>query len=487
MINKYVLNFFLVLSFFANFGCSQGEHGSKSLSLDQQAGLISIYNDMAKVRFVDDLGSPIANAKVLFGNKIGDFENNFVLSDANGEVLRPRDFDTTTMPLTVQAEGYVRQTVYGLTQSTLTLNLKTDEKRYELKGQVRNLPIKNGDGFIDFALVMPALTKKDLLNFDLNTVMSPYFDTITVASNDINLPSNVSLPKQNERYFISITLDKPIYRTYLKRSGQHKVFAAQGRFPFKAVVDEFRDDKQFFELINYFSITGGALRDVQVANQTTNLDMPANEIKFSKKGSFKAPVANKGEVLVAVAANKVNDYMIPSDVKRLTSGKAQQMNLLENAESYLVTVAKKASEFGTLTPSDRMSAALLKFEEGVQPELLPLIANPAVLERGTKLQIPALAPSKSISALATLLVLSKVQEFKQGSTIIQVLHNEWEVYSPGWITSMSLPEWPEDTRIDGKKRWEVNLIGNNQLIQNKIGQELVEAATHVTHSSVDFK
>lgn len=477
----------LIFSAIVINGCADNREALNSLSFENQSNAIMLYNENAKVKIVDEAGQTLVNAKVLFGDKVGAFEDNFAVTDVNGEVIKPAGFDSLSMPVTVQADGFVRQTVYGLQQNTLTLKEKTNQKRYELRGVVKNIGVKNGDGQIDFALVMPALTKKDLLNFDLNTVMSPYMDTISALNNDINLPSNVSLPKQNERYFFSVTLEKPLYRTYFKNAGPKRVYAAQGRFPFKAVVDEFRKDKQFFELINYFTLTSGAVRDVNLANDSTTLDMPANEITFTQKKSLKAPVINKGEVLMAVAANKVNEYMVPSDVKRLEPGKSIQLNTLAQAEPYLVTVIKKASEFGTLTPSDRMSAALLKFDDGVSPELLPLIANPTLLEKGTKLQIPAVTEARNVSPLATLLVLSQVQEFKQGQAVVQVLHNQWEVYAPGWITEMTLPEWPEGTAYNGKKRWEVNLIGNNQLIQNKVGQDLIDAATHVTHSSVDFQ
>lgn len=476
----------LAFVLFLGAGCSNDPTAIERINGVNPSNGLLLYNADSKVQLVDEQNRPLSNVKVLFGDRVGSLDRNFVVTDENGEVAKPAEFDSATMPITVDGEGYVRQTVFGLSANTLTLKLKTDQKRYELRGTVKNLPIKNGDGVIDFALVMPALTKKDLLNFDLNTVMSPYIDTISVLSNDLNLPSNVSLPKQNERYFFSVTLEKPIYRTYFKNAGSQRIFAAQGRFPFKDVVDEFREGKQFYDLINHFTITGGALRDVNIAGASTNLDMPANELKFAKKMTAKAPAANKDEVLIAVAANKINDYMVPSDVKRLQPGREIQMNTMENAEPYLVTVSKRASEFGTLTPSDRMSAALIKFDNGVQPALLPLIANPSLANNGSRIQIPVVQSSPAISSLATLLVLSKVQEFKQGTTVVQVLHNQWEVYAPGWVTVVDLPEWPNDNRIEGKKRWEANLIGNNQLIKNKVGRELIEAATHVTHSSVDF-
>ncbi|MBV2168700.1 MAG: hypothetical protein KUL82_08335, partial [Bdellovibrio sp.] len=91
-----------------------------------------------------------------------------------------------------------------------------------------------------------------------------------------------------------------------------------------------------------------------------------------------------------------------------------------------------------------------------------------------------------VNPIATYSILSKVEEVVQGTAKVKVLHPQWEVYSQNWLERMKLPQWPEDTAIPGKKRWEVNFVGSQTASQVPVGPAMIEAATHVTHSSISF-
>ena len=75
---------------------------------------------------------------------------------------------------------------------------------HELKGTVSGINVKNMDGLVDFALVIPGMNQEEIVQFNLGKVISPANDTLKVASYTIELPSNLSLPPQTEKYFISI-------------------------------------------------------------------------------------------------------------------------------------------------------------------------------------------------------------------------------------------------------------------------------------------
>lgn len=442
---------------------------------------------LATIKVVNSNREPIANARVLFGQALNSpIENNFVTTDANGEAQLPAGF-STNMPVTVDAEGFVRQTQMqvALQGATIQLNRKNNQ-RMELNGQVSQLPVQNNDGQVDFGLVIPALTKADMLNFDMSSVISPLNDTITVVGNELNIPSNVSLPNQKERYIISITLNKPTYRMFFTEPGQRRVFAAQGRFPFKTVVDEFRSGKQFYELINHFTISSGAIRDVNITNNVTQMDLPANEMNFSQKKNFKAPIVGKDELFISLAATDISGYMVPTDIKKVESQKTQTLNTSANQEAYLVSALLRANEFGGASASTRMSANLRKFDEGASPTLLPLMANPTFANNGMKVIMPTMKGPANISPLATVLTLSLVENIKSGEKTVEVLNRQWEVYGADWMSEVEMPVWPNEARLPGKKRWEVNYIGSEKVSSSQQPASALDSATHVTRSFADF-
>jgi hypothetical protein len=98
--------------------------------------------------------------------------------------------------------------------------------------------------------VIPVLSRTDVFNFDINTVISNEVDTITLLGQSVDIPANVSLPEQRETYIFPITLKKPEYRLNFSSIGAKKVMALRGQFQLKPVVDELRSTKDFIGIIN---------------------------------------------------------------------------------------------------------------------------------------------------------------------------------------------------------------------------------------------
>lgn len=232
--------------------------GLAGLFWQQSANVIS-------VRTFDD--QPIKNAQILIGDALNSpFSGNFLTTDANGQVEIPAGWNTG-MAVTVQAPGFIRSTYMNQEPGALTFKLRPSvtTTQYEVKGVTSGLPVQDKDGYVDFGLVMPAFSKMALLSFDINNVISPQSDRIEAMGQDIDVPANISLPRQSEKYALfTITLDKPNYRIYYGNTGVNRVFAARGRFPFKSTVDALRGGAEFYELINSFTISGGAVRSSEV-------------------------------------------------------------------------------------------------------------------------------------------------------------------------------------------------------------------------------
>ena len=277
----------------------------------------------AQIEIVNQFNEPIQGAKILIGDAQGSpFRNNFLTSDTLGKAFVPTEWSGPAS-VTVDAAGYVRQTLLNVMPGNLTLKLSTAylAQRAEVRGQVTQLPVVNGDKLVDFALVMPAVAKSDMLNFDIGEVISPYSDTLSAGGQNSDIPSNISLPKQNESYFINVTLDKPLFRLKMTNLGPKKFVTTRGRFVFKTVVGELRNGKTFPQLINYFSILGGSIRSSVLTAPLTNLDIPGNEIEFKNTLSVNSVPAQADEMLLVLATNEIDGSMIPTDVKRATNGR----------------------------------------------------------------------------------------------------------------------------------------------------------------------
>jgi hypothetical protein len=450
--------------------------------------MIEQFGNANVITVTNEDGQALAGAKILIGQKLGNpFQGNFLTTNAQGKVAAPEAW-TDTQPVTVHAPGYVRLTHFGRRSAMLGFQLRkaTKEPSLELNGVTNGHEVKNSDGQADFGLVISALTRNDVLAFDLNKVISNKMDIIKVMGQELPVPSNVTLPKQRENYILPITIDKPGYRLYFGEKGTQRVFAAKARFPFKKVVNELRANKKFYELINEFDLLGGIVRDVSISATKTRLDLDVAELSFTETRSIKAPDVSNNEVLISLATADMNGWLVPTDVKRLTSNETRKMSVLTGQTPYSVSVLKRADEFEGSEGTDRLSAVILPFKNGVNPQFLDLIRNPRVASNG-EVQIQKPKPVLNVNELATYAIYSDVREIPAGGDVkIPFLVRLWEVYAPEWVDTLSMPVWPEGTPEPAKKRWEVTYIGSQTRNSAELGQPTIDAATHVTHSSVDF-
>lgn len=442
-----------------------------------------------QIKIINQFGDAIPGAKILIGDAQGSpFRNNFITTDTTGTAVVPTEW-TLPASVTVDASGYIRQTLLNVNPGHLTLKMSTAYlgQRAEVRGLVTQLPVINGDKLVDFALVMPAVSKADLLNFDLGSVISPYSDTLSAAGQTSDIPSNISLPKQNESYFINVTLDKPVYRLKVPTLGPKKFVTTRGRFVFKTVVGELRKGKPFHELINHFSLLGGSVREATLTGALTNLDIPGTEMEFKNTLSVNSSSIAADEVMLMLATSEMGGSMIPTDVKRATSGQPTKLQSLQGKPAFIVSVIQKQAEFMTQAPgNDRMSASFLPYSTGATQRLLPLIANPTIINsESIVINLPAMPTTAGVNPTATSATISYLVETQDAGKTILVPNRKWEILGLGWSQQITLPKWPLDNS-PARKRVEVNYIGSTSGKVSRLDNSLIENATHVTHASTDF-
>ncbi|MFN9068555.1 MAG: carboxypeptidase-like regulatory domain-containing protein, partial [Bdellovibrionales bacterium] len=462
-----VVGFYLLLSL---SGCGDDEGDKPKKFADEKPNQQEITPNHLRLLAPD--GSPVVGAQYLIGSAQNTpFPGNFGVTNEKGEFSIPEAWVAPEM-VTVDAPGYLRATYMALEPRARDIRMtKKFLASSELRGRTTGHSVRDRDNIIDYALVMGAMSRQDLLNFQIQKVMSPLNDKISVVGQEAEIPSNISLPRQTERkLFINVTLDKQPYRLLVSQTGPQRFFIARGRFPFNDVVDGIMDKKSIVDLINYFSITGGSLRDINIVPGINNLDVAVNELTFNQKRSYKAPKLSSNQTLIALAATENGGYLIPTDFKRVTSEQSVQLGIWPEQTQWLAQVVKNTSEFQMDAPGvDRLSARLSPFTDNPPRDYLPLVANPRALTQW-KFQAPEVK-NPGVTALTTYFVISDLSKSVMNGLERKNSSQVWEIFAPDWVRQVELPQWPWN-QATANTRVEVSFVGIDSNESIPLGVEM---------------
>lgn len=519
-------------------GCTKSPNNQTVInSPSSEAGLEALDNTPGtnSIQFVDEAGQPLVGAKILIGYDVNDpFKGNELVTDTSGLVSIPSDWKVS-LPLTVVSNGHVRTTFDSVSPVTSTYRISLGEgaDNLEVKGNTTGFGSLPTDGMADFGLVIPAFTQKKLMHFDISAVISPSVDTIRVAGQKLDLPSNLTLPDQTENYMIPIRLSKPRYRTFVRRDGQHKFFALHGRFPFKKVIDDVRGGKSVYDIINHFDFVGGGVTDVPVDKSGGLADMSVSTVNFNSTLTVRAPAFAVDKSLLSLVMSDLGGGLVPTDLKRLLPNQTLNLKTTTTAketfvlhiltqtqnlagESPRLAVMSTDLEEGTEPQSSEPQASEPTADEGIRilaggglnpgasfnqltfalqrsqntnpPTFLDMVAPPQIEPNLIRLKAPP-APA-GISPVATYLVLSEVEEIMAGKVKSERRTRLWELFSPTWVDAVKLPTFTLNRLPNRKYRWEVMYVGRtadtgagNTTLP---GADLLEGITHVTRNAADF-
>jgi hypothetical protein len=486
LVPTFVLSLFLITS------CSKDDKDDKkgSVKPDQSTATAQPDENIPnKIRVINLSGMPLAGAQVLIGKKLNDpFPGNFLETDSDGLLTIP-DAWSDEAAVTVSATGYVRATYLGQNPEgkTLILQAKDTPSNLALVGAQTGFQVTNWDGIVDFGWVLPTFNRQELFNFKIERFISLQMDSISILGQKIELPSNIALPRQKETYIFPITLEKLSYRMYFNTPGVKKIFSGRGQFPLRPVVDGLSRGKDFFEMINYFKINGGSLRNIEITDEKTTANLPVSDLSFSQSRNFQSPVFDQSQVLISLALSEDNGVLFPTDLKNVAANSKIALVTAPGSTPHLLTLLKNKAE-STGSGMDRFSAVLVPFEEMTRPQFLPLLRNPELIS-ASHFKSELIDTINGVSIIGSYATLSTVEDKILGGTSVQVLTKLWDVYDRDWSTEYDLPEWPEDVMPRGKKRWEVSRAGSLFSDTRKtvdLGPGLFESVTHATHSSIDF-
>lgn len=461
------------------------------------------------IRIVDKNGTGISGASVLIGGAPNDpFPGNQLITDANGYATPPAAWKSD-LPLTVEATNFVRTTFIPVAPGQIQLELRPADgpNNFQASGQTQGFGDLRTDGKVDFGLVLPAIFKDQILQFDLMSLVSPEVDSITVAGRTVEIPSNITLPQQRENYSIfPINLNKPNYRMFVRQTGNYNVVAMHGQFPLQTVVDELRAGKSMFEMIKYFTFLSAGIVQSYIGDSGLSQTLDVSPIPFNQSITKYAPSLPAGQQMMAVALADGGNYYYPTDVKTVESNQYAQLVGAQGYGSSVLSILRMdtgdqpmnsfqlssllgASTFNVRTWAQananpalgQLSFALQPSYETAAPAFLNLIPAPVV--SGQSLLLTPPAQVAGVTPVATFLIYSLVETTGGSSVKMERRTRLWEVVSPGWVNQVDLPNVALNPQPNKTYRWEVLYLGRAG--SSNVSKPL-EGITHVTRNAVDL-
>lgn len=465
--------------------CAPQNHGALNSGFSGVETSKAITPVAGQIIVADSTGTPIPDASVLIGPRENvPFPGNLLKSNANGVVVLPAAW-TDAQPVTIEAAAFVRTTWMSQSPTALVLSprRKPSAQRLEFKGKTTGYTNLKQDDWLDVGVVFPALRRDQLASLQVTDLISPEIDTLTILGQTIEIPSNISIPKQDEHYYFTVTLDKPVFRTYLKEARTWKMAALHARFPFEQTVDDLRAGKSFYDVLNSFEFQGASIQDISIAAPSTSKDMGIADLAFNAKLDVAAPKFAAKYTMLAVAVAENGGLLYPTDVKKLGPGETRRLVTPQGVSGYIVGALRETAAPPTGPGADALSAVITPNNMTTRFEFLDVPGAPKA--KGSTLVLdPPKASVAAVTPAVTYATLNKVDVVTAGKTKLENKTPVWDVYSNGWTASMDLPDFA--TKLTGTHRWEVLFGGAPTGTTVQLGPNLVDGLTHLSKSAADL-
>lgn len=434
---------------------------------------------------VTDLsGTPIPQAAVFVGSGAPGTSNYQVTTDTNGFFALP--ILSGKQLLTVSAENWVRASFVDVEFSdnlVWKLQPKKQLRLYPISGNPLGFGTLPRDGFVDFSLMFPAQPLDQILNLELNRMISEENDIIRVAlGQEVEIPANMSLPRQSETYVIPINLNKPRYRVYSEGQSKATMYALRGRFNFRQVIDKVRADQPLNSLINDFDFLSSGQVDLSIGASTV-LDMPVSQTQFKQAIAFSGPQLASDEIGIAISLATIGQNLIaPQDLKTFSSKESVRLKVSQPTDAYAL-VAKAKTSFFDPAKKQASEPISLQWVSAQQVSntlsLLQLISGATFNNSMITLNVPPL-PS-GIESAGMEVVLSEIYTVQLPGGQTTLKNPVWNFRTQdSWIKTVSVPTFPElslgKAPANSRYRFDITLFARSANNPDR---------THATQVSVD--
>lgn len=353
---------------------------------------------------------------------------------------------------------------------------------FELYGQTSGYGSLRTDGIADFGLVLKSFKRTDLFQIELNDLMSTKFDSISIIGNKINIPSNVAIPQQRERYILSINLDKPNYKIDFNPNENQSLVLLHGQFPFEDVVKGFRNDQSLFELADKFSFLSYSEYSFDNQQQIPkfNLNLVAGKNIHNQTIQIQAPSNfNSQFTFIAVAADSTTDeHYLPNNLAVLKPNEARNFKISSNNSQIFSGLIHQSF-------ADPDSNSLLKFKMSLafQPaqswnsQILGFIENLKYNSENLDYDLPS---NNGLRELGVAFTIVEVDKNKKE----QIIHQDYILGA--WEKSLDLSKFQIIRQANYTYRLDLFLSATSGSKTARNFDDLFELAEYVTRNSVSL-
>lgn len=468
------------------FGCSP--QTEKQPFPDVGGEQLKPLNERA-LTITDFTGAPVAGAKILIGKIYS--QENLIFSNSSGQFLPPVTWkDRQT--LTIEASGFILTSYLHLAPEGQVLKIRQAPRRptLTLKGSPAQFPVVNLDDKVDFGILFSKLQRRDLFLFDISKLLSPELDTLNLPlGQKLNVPSNLSLPKQTEKYgILRLTLDKPQFRLFFEDFGDVPVISLRGSFPFNKTIKDAQNSDEIYKIVNNFTFSSGGFKNVPFRTDFQNFNYEFNDFKIDQSFQMRTPDFSQDLAAFAVSGFFQDGILVPTDIKSFEKpGALTTLALSQKSSRFLITALKRKDEMSTIGQVSVSVDPIEGDESVVTPVLLPLISAPNVQNKYNVSFFPpalsGLQPVGSYFYLSEILPERSVDLLPAGLNAQPI----WDVISSQFETEISLPQWPFSRSQETKQlKWSSSFLAN-QTPTTVLNLDDLNQVTHSTYNEIVFE
>ncbi len=436
----------------------------------------------------NDGDQPLKEAQVLIGQKAGEFADNTAKTGDQGTAV----FNTwdKKAAVTVDVKGYIRATYLDLQPGSYTIKLRPApaDRKYEIKGITNGYGTLERDGYMHVGLVFPAMSRSELSNLQVTNLISTETDRMTVFGQSFDIPSNLSVPKQEQDYIFTVTLEKPQYRAFVRNTGKYQVAATRARFPFRETVDEIRGGKSFLDMINKMEFISSGAQTVNVGSGGASANLAVNQMVYKPTVNLKASKTTQDIRWLAVLLYKNSQNLyLPTDIKSIDQSGTYQMKGTGDVAKHLLAHAyrKMDNKETSGAKAEELSLVVVPANATKVAPAISFSSSPQVKSvREVSFKAPQVP--QTLKGVVTFASLSQVKEIMSGKLKMEEKTPVWDVYSAGWTQKVDLPQMDMKS-LSGKKRWELTYAAQDTDADMATNlTDAFENATHLSHAASDF-
>lgn len=466
--------------------------GTPTPNPSEKSGTATDAVKSSDIYITNEFGQAVPFARVLIGDEPS-VKNPWLTTDDAGFLAAPKTW-VESQSITIDAADYIRLTLKDQTPGSrhFVLRKKSKLPTLSMRGNVNGIATKDKDGYIDFAIAIDSLSKREVLNFNVNKVVSPWTEEISALGFKFPVPQNIFLPKQKESYFLTVTLQKNWFDMPYDTYGSKSLYTLQGRFPFKKLISELQNNKPYYELVNNFEFFSGGKLIHNFASNSAEPILNAKQILMDTSFKMQSPTVGSNQVIFGLSAYKENNLYQPLDVKYMLSGETAQFKTVKTVTPYFIGVLKNKNEF-TMDSASMERASITIDSPASKTSYLPMTKDPIwAAANELYIDLPRVS-SADYTDLGMVVVVSELVPLTlPDGKVLQYKLPLWEVHSPIWTSKLVIPNLENASTT--AKRVEVTLLAkaaDNSGQQNPVTvisnhEERIETATHLTKSASDY-